>query len=235
MRCLKSLLTILVATVLVSCGGGGGCASSAECAATAATGASGTAVPSSSAIAVSIGFDGTIASVDLDKRYGKTFAVSVADPNGFAVAGAVVTPEVSIPKYYKGFFTRTDDFSVTAIASFECPNEDINRNDVLDAGEDRNGDGEISPRQSLVTVTPTSGVTDANGIAFFEVRHFKSHAYWMHYRFTAKVAVNTTEGSAFQDVFRTGFIVGDDEVVNTPFLRSPWGADASAAGCTNRL
>jgi hypothetical protein len=231
MRSLKSLLTILVATVLVSCGGGGGCASSAECSTAAATAASGTAVPSFAAIAVSVGFDGTLSSVDADKRYGKTFAVSVADANGFAVAGAVVTPEVSIPKYYKGFFTRTTDFSVTGYTSFECPNEDVNRNDILDAGEDLNFDGEISPRQSLVTVSPVSGVTNSAGVAFFEVRYFKNYATWMQYQFKANVAVNTTEGSASQLQF-TQYIIGDEIVQQTPFLVSPWGGTSS---CANRL
>lgn len=234
MSTFRTLFLILVSAFLISCGGGGGCASSVDCASSGAGSTGGTAVPAATAIAVSIGFDGTLASVDADKRYGKTFAVSVADANGFAVAGATVTPAVSIPSYYKGFFTRTADFSVTGYASKECANEDLNPNGVLDAGEDLNGDLELSPRQSLVTVSPISAVTDAAGVAFFEVRYFKNYATWMRYKFTANVAVNTTEGSAAQEQF-TSYIIGDEKVQQTPFLVSPWGADVSASGCTNRL
>lgn len=228
MRSLKLVVSGLLLVLLASCGGGGGCASSTDCE------AQNGGVPPASAIAVSIGFDGTLASADSDLRYAKTFAVSVADQNGFAVAGATVTPSVSIPFFAKGFVDRVGTTTITAsvILQAVCPNEDVNQNDVLDPGEDTNGDGEISPRQSLVTVTPTSATTDANGVAFFQVRYFKSHAIWMQYRFTAQAKVNTTEGSAFQNQ-QTAFIIGDDVTASTPpFLFSPWGVGSN---CTDTL
>jgi len=191
-------------------------------------------VTTASAIAVLIGYDGTAASVDEDKRYAKTFAVSVADSNGFAVKGAVVTPEVSIPSYAKGMLQRKDDFTVIGSSRLECANEDLNKNDILDAGEDLNKDGEITPRQSLVTVTPTTGVTDTNGIAYFQVRYFKSHATWLKFKFTANVQVSTTEGTAMQEMW-TGYIIGDEKLQSTPFVVSPWGATTTPGACSNLL
>jgi hypothetical protein len=214
---------------LTGCGGGGGC-SDANC-------ASGSAVPSTSfvttasAIAISIGFDGTASSVDQDKRYAKTFVVAVADQNGFAVKGAVVTPEVSIPFFRKGFFERDADLKLTGYEFLECKSEDLNGDDELAAPEtDVNGDGELTPRQSLVTVTPTSAATDENGVAYFQVRYFKSHAGWLNYRFRANTSVQTTQGSASESLV-TGFIAGDEEQVSAPFISSPFGIDISA--CTN--
>lgn len=228
MRSLKYLMSGLLLALLVSCGGGGGCASSAGCS------AQDVSAPPSSAIAVSIGFDGTLASADNDIRYAKTFAVSVTDQDGLPVAGADVTPTVSIPFYIKGFVNRVGTTTVTAsvIEQVFCPNEDVNLNDILDTGEDINGDGEISPRQALVSVTPAKATTDGNGVAFFQVRYFKSHAIWMQYRFSAQAKVSTTEGVASLNQ-RTSFIVGDDVALTAPpFARSPWGVGLL---CTDTL
>lgn len=229
MRSLKLVMSGLLLVLLASCGGGGGCASSENCAAQGNGG-----VSAKQAIAVSIGSNAALASVDQDQRYSRPLVVSVADQSGFPVAGARVTPSVSIPFFMKGSFNRTGTPTVTVTRDQKatCPNEDVNQNDTLDPGEDVNGDGEISPRQSLVTVTPTSATTDANGVAFFQVSYFKSHATWMQYRFTAQAKVNTTEGFAVLNQATT-FILGDDEAPGlVPFFTSPWGSGAS---CADRL
>lgn len=226
--CTSVLGVAIFGLLLSGCGGGGGCAD-ASCA-TGVSEGTGTFVTTASAIAISVGFDGTATSVDQDKRYGKTFAVSVANQQGFAVKGAVVTPQVVIPYFRKGFFVRNEDREIIGNNSLRCANEDVNGDNDLQLGEDTNGDGELTPRQSLMTVTPTSAVTDENGVAYFEVRYFKNYAGWLEYQFVANTAVQTTEGSTTVEA-QTGYIIGDETEESAPFISSPFGVDVSS--CAN--
>ncbi len=248
MRSLKSLLAILVATVLVSCGGGGGCASGAECAATTATSTgstSATVSPAASAVSVSIGTDGTIQTDAAENiKYAKVFAVTVSDASGFPVVGAKVTPKVEMLGFFKGrLFRDTSNKPLPGPAGsgvtdgidnftrvgpvVGCSAEDTNNNDIRDPGEDVNGDGQLTPARSLVVVTAVgSDVTNADGVVFLRAQYPKTHASWLAYRLIATAVVTGTEGIGLASV-RASFAAGDDETVSTPFVFSPFGLTAA--------
>ncbi len=85
---------------------------------------------------------------------------------------------------------------------YNCPSEDVNNNAILDAGEDYNGDNQLTPLNPI-TVLDANGTaisstqtvkTDATGKLDFTIRYGKEYANWM----TATVRVTTkVDGSEF--------------------------------------
>lgn len=86
---------------------------------------------------------------------------------------------------------------------WECPNEDVNLNGVLDPGEDTNQNGQLDPTNvaEVVPVPPATSITlDPNGQAQFYVQYPKSYANWVAVRLVAQATVagtETTETTAF--------------------------------------
>ncbi len=72
-------------------------------------------------------------------------------------------------------------------------NEDANRNLILDAGEDANLDGELTPPNSSAGSVPASVTTDENGIGNFDLIYLKANAAWIETEITADVLVLGTE------------------------------------------
>lgn len=73
------------------------------------------------------------------------------------------------------------------------PNEDANRNLILDTGEDANSDGELTPPNSASGAVPTSVTTEENGVATFDLIYLKAHAAWIETEITADAMVLGTE------------------------------------------
>jgi len=76
------------------------------------------------------------------------------------------------------------------------PNEDGNRNLILDLGppsEDANGDGELTPPNSSSGAVPASVTTDETGVGNFDLIYLKAHAAWIESEITADVLVLGTE------------------------------------------
>ena len=235
MKRFQILIGMFIATLIVACGGGGGSAgTSGATGSTTATDSSGgttaTAVVSAgSAASVALAAGDKIDASD-EIFYAKRFAVTVADTIGVPVVGAKVTLSVTYPGFYKGKFNRDADNKVTSVDVFTCAGEDVDNDDVLDAGEDTNGNGVLDPAKALVTAAiEGSDLTDSNGNVKILVRWPKAHAFWVAYRLNAKVTVTGTEDESGFNL-RTSYAVGDDEVASTPFLRSPFGV---SVGCTN--
>jgi hypothetical protein len=220
---------VLIAS-LAACGGGGGSPG------TTGTGTgSGTSTPTgttttgtvtaASAVSVSIGTDGTINAEAVSAlKYSKKFVVTVVDQLGRPVLGAVVTPHVEMAAYAKGWLDRDPtSFKVNNDYHVFCAAEDLNNNDVLDAGEDLNGDGILTPPRSTVAIVPTNGVytTDATGSVVFELQYAKNYATWIVPVLVATASVTGTEGTAKMEYF-AGFAAGDDTTASTPFVFSPF-------------
>ena len=72
-------------------------------------------------------------------------------------------------------------------------NEDENRNLIVDAGEDRNFDGELTPPNSSSGAVPASVTTDETGVGNFDLIYLKAHAAWIESEITADVLVLGTE------------------------------------------
>lgn len=136
----------------------------------------------------------------LATTYRKTFSVQVNDANGAPVADQNITLSYWAPKYMKG----TMVFALTALGTGswkidestvnECQNEDVNRNGILDSGEDQNSDARLNPGLPAV-IAPASVTTSSTGFAEFTVTYGQQYALWFEMDLTARAMVAGTESS----------------------------------------
>jgi hypothetical protein len=176
-------------------------------------------IVSATAVSISIGFGTTISSIANDTMYSYPGSVLVVDANGSPAANTVVTLTLfpvayrnatilaggtgcyvaSIPDPLNpGFFTALPF----------APNEDTNRNGILDLalGEDVSSisgsgltllpNGVISPTQAAGGTVPVTVTTDSNGVATFNLQYPKESAFRIKDELTARVTVSGTERSA---------------------------------------
>lgn len=144
----------------------------------------------SSPVSISIGTDNTISIGSSTLTYVKKYAVLVVDSAGNPKSDVQITPSLDLGGYGKGVFiwnaakTRYEQFIQAT-----CPNEDLNRNGVIDAGEDVNGNNQLDPRKSDVAITLVGATkTDANGVAVLQVEYPQSLAAWVKYKITVTAA-----------------------------------------------
>lgn len=111
-----------------------------------------------------------------------------------------------------------------------CPNEDLNRNGSVDAGEDSiglvtgNGNGTLEPRQADVILSYAgTNVTNAQGRLVVQVEYPQNVATWLAYTVKVTTSVAGSEGTSAK-AYITSFIVGDDS--NGSFLTAPYGANS---------
>jgi hypothetical protein len=233
-----------------------------SCAGAANTAVS-TLTVSKGAISVNIRTNNQIGAGLKDLTYIKEYVVSVVDSAGNAVSNAEITPSVDLLSYYKGFWVWSEaasmwvrQMSLAADESYRwngatwektggsprCPNEDWNRNGVLEnlggIQEDLNGNGEIDPRKSDVAVkmakrndedlSPTK--TDKNGLAVVQIEYGKSLGSWVDFDILVTASASGTEG-------RTHYMgllpVSTSELTNKTqppsFVTSPYGISSSCA------
>lgn len=190
-----------------------------------------TATDPSNSISISVGRGDTIETTATDIKYRKRFAVTVSDTNGKPVQGAFVTVKVSPLAFIKGSF---DSAGVRTVADI-CPNEDTNKNNILDPGEDKNGNGELDPRISRVVAGAEGGnqTTDSQGIVYVIAEWAKSDAAWIGFNleFSTTGKAGATEVTVVSPN-TTSYAEGDDTKPSSAFKRSPFGVNA---GCNNLL
>lgn len=130
-----------------------------------------------------------------------------------------------------------------------CPNEDVNRNGVREAGaatgaapalsareEDLNWNGDLDPRKSDVAIKMVgSSRTDANGLAIVQIEYGKNLASWVDFVIT--VTAGGISGTEARAKF-TGLLYGvgnlpypaadvSNEDVTPAFVVSPYGIGTS--------
>lgn len=192
-----------------------------------------------SALFIALGTGNTITNFN-PETYEKNWTVYVTDATGVRVPGVPVTVKV-IPNYYaKGRLVWSEADSrwiyhpgsvtptVVPASPLECLNEDRNnQNGVLDAGEDSNGDGTLTPG-NVVALTASTVTTDANGMATITMRYAELFASWIGVRLTATAIVSGTESTSFKD-FPLDVLAGDYSVktVSPAGVFSPFGTDTS--------
>jgi hypothetical protein len=197
------------------------------------------------ALAVSIGNDNLL--VKGQGTYIKEFVVTVADSAGRAVPNAPVDISLDLTHYGKGSFTPTYSVTVPPLNAYApdavtdpttygarvwCANEDVNRNGVVDPGENINGSVDsfgqptLEPRRSDVIISysdPNVRTTNEAGILLIRVTYSQRYATWLAYRIRASTSVAGSQGSA-ERTFITSFVEGDE--VNGSFLVAPYGSGA---------
>ena len=133
-----------------------------------------------------------------DAIYRLSMSVLVADSNGNAVPGAVVSLSAWPENYSCGvwydrdaYWSTVPDYVTYVAGTFD--NEDINENMILDPGEDTNADGALTPANSAAGNVPTTVTTDENGVKQFYLIYLKSSAEWIKTRIRASTGVLGTE------------------------------------------
>lgn len=156
-----------------------------------------------SGVSVSLGSANVINSSTDNTNYLLPMSVLVVSSSGTAVANATVSLAAFPTRYYSG--GRAIDCSavyavqtvggVTYNAGVGVPNEDANENDILDGGEDKNGDLLLSPAHSTAGTVPATVTTDASGSASFTLTYQKQYSSWIETRIRAKTVVSGTEST----------------------------------------
>jgi hypothetical protein len=161
-------------------------------------------------LAVTIGSNEVVYLGTSDLTYQRRFVVQVVDASGAAKANVQIVPSVDIDRYYKGQyfnaggwrtgFTTSVNGTTTFFPAppFECFNEDINRNGVLEAGEDLNHSATLEPRKSDVAVSVIgSTATNTSGIAVVQIEYPRNVGTWARVRIlVSATGVSGTEGRA---------------------------------------
>jgi len=143
--------------------------------------------------AITITQGSVIESVSNDTAYRLPMSVQVTDSDGSPVKGTPVSLGVWPPHCASGYWFEYEEDRCRP--EYECIllNEDENRNLILDPGEDRNGDGSLTPPISAAGSIPPYVTTDENGLATFDLIYLKSSAAWVETEVTATTYVLGTE------------------------------------------
>lgn len=175
-----------------------------------------------------------------NSTYQKEFSVFVTDADGNPVPNADVFMSVTPPRitegiaFFKGTWLFDEDAGIylptgadglTSTPQVQtdvtgCLNEDVNFNGILDAGEDTNGDGMLTPG-NVATITP-SVTTDENGQALVFVTYPRQFGSWARVKITAR---SESSGSESREslFFGLGVAVDDLSTEGVPPPSSPQG------------
>lgn len=179
---------------------------------------------------VSIG-TGRLIQIPTNSSYSKEFSVFVTDSDSNPVENVNLTFSATPEKfaldgvYRKGFWVYNTDIGVwEPEVTATCANEDVDGNGILDAGEDTNGDGQLTPGN--VATIPATGVTDANGQMLVDISYAKQFGAWVD----ITIAVNgESAGSEASETQNFGLVVAasdlTDEASQPP--NSPYGIGAN--------
>ena len=178
----------------------------------------------SAPVSLTIGVDNVIEKTTSGISYIKKFEIQAVDAAGNYARDVPLSAVVSIENYRKAA-----DYASEGIW---CPNEDSNRNGVLDTlpvNEDTNGDGTLTPRQSDVAIGFVGEAkTDATGLALLQLQYPQNVASWLNVRIKVNAGVSGSEGESTY-AYVLNFAKDDEE--NGSFRRPLYG---SKADCTTR-
>ena len=135
--------------------------------------------------------------------YVKQFVITVADSAGVAKPDVNLVASLDLWNYRKGQYVIANGKWVKGGPAPDgdsapaCPNEDTNRNGVLEDGEDVNGDGQLWPRKPDVIVSLLQSKTGADGTAILQIQYAKDHGSWVDATITVSASgVSGSEGRA---------------------------------------
>jgi hypothetical protein len=179
---------------------------------------------SGQALFISIGTSNEISNLT-PTTYQKDFTVYVTDANGAPAGNRVVNLSVYPDVYYKGVLVKGEKVW-TRVASAACANEDVNRNGILNVGEDTNGNGALTPGLPIV-VSPAVVTTGANGFATFNLQYGENFAPWLSTTITARTTVGGTESVQSQPYEVAGSADDFAAVAPPAGAVSPFGTSSS--------
>lgn len=164
--------------------------------------------------------------------YSKQFAVLVTDSSGNAVPNQQLTVAVYPKLYSKGVWAR---YPITGAFKYwlpvrstnnapDCGTEDVNRNGILDSGEDANNDAQLTPG-NLVAVERTV-TADAEGIAYFNLVYPIEYGAWVDVDVAVRGAASGTENETSR-TFTLSYSADDVSNESIKPIANPWGAKVS--------
>ena len=135
-----------------------------------------------------------------------------------------------------GAWLRADSHGNSPLLVARCPNEDVNRNGVLERPatdeviglrrEDLNGNREIDPRKADVAIKMVGASrTDANGLAIVQIEYGRNLASWVDFVITVTASgISGTESRAlYRGTLPTAAAALKSEDVDPAFRFSPYG------------
>jgi hypothetical protein len=184
---------------------------------------------------ISIGTGNTIFEPN-SAQYRKEFIVQVSDSQGNGVEGVNVQTGILSNFYLKGTSTYNGVRWVRAYSTPPggCADEDINRNGVLDAGEDNNGSLRIEAGNIATAVAQNGSggnfVSDSGGFGIVDVFYPQEFAEWVYVTLEATTSVQGTEFAEASNFLLPGSSEDfSDENVVPPGFDSPFGVGGSCA------
>ncbi|HEY2558545.1 MAG TPA: hypothetical protein VGI48_02430 [Caldimonas sp.] len=188
------------------------------------------------ALSVSIGSNDKVVIGPADLTYIRQFVVLVVDASGKAKSNVDVIPSIDLDYYWKGFYTHGATEWDQNLNPGGCINEDLNRNGILEAGEDINHSGAIEPRKSDVAVTILgTGQTDASGSAIVQIEYPQNVATWARVKIlVSATGVSGTEGRATWTEILPAPGSAITQQTAPAFVVSPYGAVYFAEDPTSR-
>jgi hypothetical protein len=130
-------------------------------------------------------------------QYQVPYVVQVTDSNGNGVANVPVSLRLLSMIYFKGSRSlpappAAGGWTTSYTIPGGCADEDVNRNGVLDVGEDFNASGFIEAG-NIASVAPANAVTDVNGFVQVTVFYPQEYAYYLTVALSASTTVQGTE------------------------------------------
>ncbi len=142
-----------------------------------------------------------------ESTYQLPFTIVVTDSAGNPAPDAEVSLTLFAPRYFKGTFTDR----------IACDSEDVNRNDILDQGEDFNTSGRLEPgRRASI---PSTVALDESGSGQVFVTYAKTEGFFVEVEITATARVSGTEATEKRRFLLT---IAQDDADNLPGI-SPFG------------
>lgn len=147
--------------------------------------------------------------------YSMPWSAIVTDANRNPVVGVPVTASLAAINFFKGVWVygnnawRPRSFANITEPPPACPSEDVNRNNLLDAGEDTDGDGRLDPGSpAAARVTAPEGRTGVDGRATLAVVYPKSFGEWVEVTMRVTIGTPGTESSIYR-TFVLPVLAGD--------------------------
>ena len=166
-----------------------------------------------------------IESLANETLYKSVYTVLVTDANGNPVPNTNVTLNIWPSHYFLGIREAEATYQDWPEGSgiVAQPNEDINKNIILDLGEDIGpmgvGDGQLTPHNSDAGAIPRTITTNSEGYASFDHLFGKDFGHWLKVELTASAVVQGSETTTIK-TFVLPIKQGDEDKLGP----SPYGS-----------
>jgi len=139
--------------------------------------------------------NGDVLQVVSPNLYSVPYAIIVTDAAGNPVPNQQLNVSITPNSFKKGVFLKRPTIGSfvnwESVPTITCPSEDVDRDGILDQGEDTNGDMQITPG-NVATVSRTV-VADADGIAQVNIVYPREYATWVDVNLSVSAIAAGTE------------------------------------------